>query len=90
VTFKDENGLMVVLEVHSDGFCYNCDWNNKKAYPGNTYSEIPTILGICDEEVFSQPNILTYNYGSLQLFLDRIYYHQVRADVTQAEPSGDD
>eukprot|EP00026_Physarum_polycephalum_P001809 Phypoly_transcript_01812.p1 GENE.Phypoly_transcript_01812~~Phypoly_transcript_01812.p1 ORF type:complete len:511 (+),score=114.30 Phypoly_transcript_01812:1499-3031(+) len=56
------SGETVVLEVHGDGYCYNSDWNNKRAYPS-----------VCESVPVSSRYVLNYNYGKLQDWATHIF-----------------
>jgi len=53
VSLHDYNGQLMVLETHSNGFCWNSEPNNKQPTPAT-----------CSNTPFSIDYILNYNFGS--------------------------
>ncbi|KJE88800.1 hypothetical protein CAOG_00383 [Capsaspora owczarzaki ATCC 30864] len=61
VAMQFVNGTAMLLEVHQDGFCTNCDWHNKRAYPQ-----------LCDVVQESYSGVLAANYGRYSAFVAQV------------------
>lgn len=54
VPASDGTDILLVGEVHGDGYCWNSETNNKQPTPAT-----------CDNEARSTPHIMNYNIGAL-------------------------
>lgn len=54
-----QNGALIIMEVHTDGYCWNNEFDNKRPEPG-----------LCDSIPRSTPHVLNYNYGTLPRWMN--------------------
>jgi len=61
VNNSTETPTIMVVETNAEGYCFNSDWHNKRAYPL-----------VCDSTPNSCEHIMNYNYGNFEDWKEQI------------------